>query len=81
MVLTVSVAALVVADPALFVKTARYCLPESPKAAMKEYVVAVAPVTSVNDVPLFVLTCHCTVGDGDPLAAAENDALAPAATV
>jgi len=42
--------------------------------------VDVAPPMSLQVEPLLVLTCHCTVGDGDPLAAAENDAVAPATT-
>jgi hypothetical protein len=78
---TVSVAELEVAEPALFVKTARYSLPESPRAAVNEYVVDVAPLISLQVEPLFVLTCHFTVGDGEPLAEAENDAVAPAATL
>ena len=41
----------------------------------------VAPVKFVNVVPPFVLTCHCTVGVGVPVAAAVNVAFAPAATV
>jgi hypothetical protein len=77
---TVSVAALVVADPELFVKTARYCLPESVALVVNEYVVDVAPLISLQAVPLFVLTCHCTVGIGNPPAAVENDAVAPAVT-
>jgi hypothetical protein len=35
---------------------------------------------SANEAPLFVLTCHRTAGAGDPLAAAENDAVPPGAT-
>ena len=77
-VLTVSVTALVVADPKLFVKTARYCLPESAAFVVNEYVVDVAPLMSLQVVPLSVLSCHCTEGDGHPLAAVENDAVRPA---
>ena len=43
-------------------------------------VVEVAPATFVNAPPA-VLTCHCTVGAGFPVAAAVNVAVAPAATV
>ena len=43
-------------------------------------VVLVAPLMLVNVVPPLVLSCHCTVGDGVPLADAKNDTLAPAAT-
>ena len=44
---TVSVAALVVADPKTLVKIARYCLPESARMVVNEYVVDVAPVISL----------------------------------
>lgn len=44
-------------------------------------VVAVAPGMSVNVAPPSVLTCHCTVGAGDPVAAALNDADCPKVTV
>lgn len=47
---------------------------------VKLRVVLVAPATFVNDVPPFVLTCHCTVGAGDPVAAAVKVAVAPANT-
>jgi hypothetical protein len=43
-------------------------------------VVEVAPLMSLQVPPLFVLTCQRTVGAGDPLAAAENDAVPPVAT-
>jgi hypothetical protein len=44
-------------------------------------VVEVAPGTSVNVAPPSVLTCHCTVGAGVPVAAALNDAVCPDVTV
>src|SRR5262249_22169598 len=44
-------------------------------------VVEVAPGTSVNVAPPSELTCHCTVGAGDPVAAALNDADCPDVTV
>src|ERR1700683_2040817 len=44
-------------------------------------VVDVAPDKFVNVPPLFVLTCHCTVGVGEPDAAAVNVARAHAVTV
>src|SRR5438034_17779 len=56
---TVSVAALVVAEPQLLLKTARYCLPLSAGAVVKVSVGEVAPMMSVNGPPLE--TCHCTV--------------------
>ena len=47
---------------------------------VKLYVVLVAPLISVQVVPLMLL-CHCTVGVGVPLAAAVNVAVSPAFTV
>jgi hypothetical protein len=44
-------------------------------------VVEVAPEIFVKLVPPFVLTCHCTVGVGVPVAAAVKVAVAPALTV
>ena len=41
----------------------------------------VAPGMSVNVAPPSVLTCHCTVGAGDPVAAALNDADCPEVTL
>jgi hypothetical protein len=67
---TVSIAAFEVAVPAVFVKTARYCLPVSTACAVKLYVVDVAPEMLLHDVPPLVFTCHCTLGVGLPLAAA-----------
>src|SRR5206468_1373902 len=78
---TVRVAAVVVAVPQVFVNTARYCLPLSAPAAVKLRVVVVAPGMSVNVAPPLMLTCHCTVGVGVPLAAAVNVAVWPAFTV
>lgn len=47
---------------------------------MKLYVAEVAPLTLLNVVPPSVLTCHCTVGVGVPLAAAAKLTLVPALT-
>jgi hypothetical protein len=44
-------------------------------------VVDVAPLTLLKVAPLSVLTCHCTVGAGFPLAVAVKVAVAPATTV
>ena len=44
-------------------------------------VVLVAPAMSLNVEPPSVLTCHCTVGVGLPLAAAVKVAVWPAVTV
>jgi hypothetical protein len=77
---TVSVAVFVVASlPIPFVKTARYCTPLSPAAAVKEYVTLVAPAISDQPLPLF--DCHLTVGVGLPLAAAVKVTVAPDRTV
>lgn len=79
---TVRVAAVVVAVPAAFVKTARYLLPLiAVVVPVRLSVVEVAPDTLVKEVPPFVLTCHCTVGVGEPEAAAVNVAVAAAVTV
>jgi hypothetical protein len=80
-VLTVRVAAVVVALPSVFVNTARYLFPFCERVVVNVSVVDVAPATLLNVVPPSVLTCHCTVGVGFPLAAAVKLALAPAATV
>ena len=76
---TVSVAAVVVAVPPSFVNTARYWLPLSARAAVNMSVVLVAPGISVKGPPL--LTCHCTVGVGKPLAEAVKVAVSPSQTV
>jgi hypothetical protein len=79
---TVNVAAVVVAELTLFVNMARYWLPFCPAVtATTDNVAEVAPEIFVNVVPPFVLTCHCTLGVGVPLAAAVNVAVAPAFTV
>ncbi len=74
---TVSVAAVVVAEPCEFVKTARNLLPVSIAVVVKFNVVEVAPATLVKVVPPLVLTCHWTVGVGFPLAVAVNVAVCP----
>ena len=79
--LTVRVAAVVVAVPAEFVNTARYWFPLCDKAVVKLSVVEVAPETLLNVPPPSVLTCHCTVGVGEPVAAAVKVAAWPAVTV
>jgi hypothetical protein len=78
---TVSVAAVVVAVPAEFVNTARYRFPLCDKAVVKLRVVEVAPETLLNVTPPSVLTCHCTVGVGEPVAEAVKVAVWPAVTV
>jgi len=79
--LTVKVAADELVAPPALVKTARYRLPFCEAAAVKVRVVEVAPDTLLQVEPLLVLTCHCTVGAGVPVAAAENVAEAAAHTV
>src|SRR6266478_1536266 len=78
---TVSVAAVVVADPAEFVNTAWYWFPFCDEKVVKLRVVEVAPETLPNVVPPSVLTCHCTVGVGEPVAAAVKVAVWPTVTV
>ena len=58
---TVSVAAFDVADPQLFVNTARYCLPLSAADAVNVYVVKVAFAIGVNVAPPSLDTCQATV--------------------
>jgi hypothetical protein len=66
----VKVAAVVVAVLQLFVNTARYWLPLTETLTVTFSDVLVAPEMSLKDAPPLVLTCHCTVGAGLPLAAA-----------
>lgn len=49
--------------------------------AVNVSVAEVAPGMSVNVAPVSMLTCHCTVGAGEPVAAALNDADCPDVTV
>jgi len=78
---TVNEAAVVVAEPVAFVNTARYWLPFCEASAVKASVVEVAPAMFVKLAPPLVLCCHCTVGVGDPVAAAVKVAVCPAFTV
>ena len=74
-------AAVVVALPAELVNTARKRRPLSGAAAVKLYVVDVADGMLLKFAPPSVLTCHCAVGVGSPLAKAVKDACCPAETV
>ncbi len=78
---TVSVAAVVGADPAELVNTAWYWFPFCDKVVVKLKVVEVAPGRMLKVAPLSVLTCHCTVGVGEPVAAAVKVAVWPTVTV
>ena len=79
---TVNVAALEVADPALFVKTARYSLAFCAAVTFEiAYVVDVAPLMLAQVEPPLLDSCHCTDGVGLPDAVAVNVAAAPAFTV
>ena len=79
---TVIVAAVVVADPLALVNTARNFVPFCPAATFGTVSVAViAPATFWNVAPPSVENCHCTVGVGNPVAAAVNVAVWPAFTV
>jgi hypothetical protein len=79
-VFTINVAAVVVAPPHVLLNTARYRFPFWPALVVKLSVVDVAPVMLLNVVPPLVLTCHCTVGVGCPLAPAVNVAVCPLVT-
>jgi hypothetical protein len=78
--LTVNVAALLVTLPAVLANTARYLFPFCETAVVKLTVVEVAPLRLLNVTPPSVLTCHCTVGMGEPVAAAVKVAVWPAVT-
>ena len=69
-VVTVSVAARVVALPARFVKTARYSYPFSLSAAANESVRACDPAIRLHLCPLLAERSHLTVGFGRPAAVA-----------
>ncbi len=56
-------------------------MPFCDMSAVNVRVVDVAPGISVNVAPPSVLTCHCTVGAGVPVAAAVNEAFCPDVTV
>ena len=80
-VFTVSMATVVVAVPAELVNNARYRNPFCDEAVVKLKVVEVAPETLLKFAPPSVLTCHCTAGVGEPVAAAVKVAVWPAVTV
>jgi hypothetical protein len=75
--LTVKVAGSELTEAPLFVHTARYCLLLSAGVVDNDKEPLVAPLISFQIVP-FVLSCHCTVGAGVPLAAEVKLTLAPA---
>ena len=75
---TVKVAGVVVAVLTELVNTARYWLPLWAVVVAKLNVVEVALGMFVNAPPM--LTCHCTVGVGLPVAAAVKVAVDPAGT-
>ena len=75
--LAVNTAALEVTVPPLLVHTAWYCLLLSAVVVANDKVLAVAPGMFVQVVPL-VLSCHCTVGAGPPLAPELKITLSPA---
>jgi hypothetical protein len=78
---TVSVAAVVGAVPAEFINTTWYRFPFCDKVVVKLRVVEVAPERLLDVAPPSALTCHCTVGVGEPVAAAVKVAVWPAVTV
>ena len=77
MELTVNTAAVEFTVPAMFVHTARYCLLLSAVVVVNDNVPDVALLMLFQVVPL-VLSCHCTVGAGLPLAAEIKLAVKPA---
>ena len=79
--LTVKVAALLFTLPAVLVNTARYLFPFCDVLAVKLSVMEVTPLRLLNVTPPSMLTCHCTVGAGEPVAAAMKVAVWPAVTV
>src|SRR6185295_15533978 len=79
--LTVNVAALEFTVAPVFVHAALYCLLLSAVVVANDKVPEVAPLTLVHVPPPFVLTCHCTVGVGVPLAADVKLAFTPAQRV
>src|SRR5580692_7754026 len=80
--LTVTVAALVVADPAELVNTARTSHPFSKNVIGPLVRVGdVNPATSNQVDPPSTESCHCTVGLGEPFAAAVNVTVWPYVTV
>jgi hypothetical protein len=76
---TVSVAALVVADPTKFVNTARNSHPLTNVVAVPLMEVDVVPAMLSHVVPWSTETCHCTLGVGSPLAPAVKVMGAPMA--
>jgi hypothetical protein len=78
--LTVNVAALEFPVPTPLVHTARYCLPLSFAEAVKVNEAFTAPLRSFHVFPS-VLTCHCTIGEGVPVAAEVKVTLVPEQTV
>ena len=80
--MTVRVAALVVALPLAFVKTALYWLPLIACVTLFSVSeVEVAPLMMAKVAPPSVLSFHWMVGAGEPLAAAVNVTELPAVTV
>lgn len=75
------VAAVVVLTPQELVKTARYLFPFRFLLAMRDSVAPVAPGILLKLTPPLTLTCHCTAGVGEPLAAAVKMTTFPSHTV
>src|SRR3954464_603877 len=73
--------ALLLADPDALVKTQRYCLPLSARAAPNDRLYEVAPTRLLQLPPPLVLDCHCAVGAGLPEALAERKITCPVSTV
>ena len=66
--LTVKVAGIEFDTAQVLLNCARYCLLLSARAVTKVSVMLLAPEILSKLTPLLVLTCHCTVGAGLPVA-------------
>jgi hypothetical protein len=78
---TVKVPAIVVAEPAELVNTARYLVPFADDVAVKEYVVEVAAAMAVQVLPALIEFHHWADGTGEPDAAALKETVEPGVTV
>src|SRR5690606_16865871 len=74
-------AALVVAEPLVFVNTARYRLPCTLAVTLTSRLGPFSPLSAFQVLDPFVRTCHWIVGAGSPVAAAVSFAVLPRATV
>src|SRR5437016_1927393 len=78
---TVSVAAFEFVVPHELLNAARYLFPFCANVVVKQSGLDVSPGISANVVPPSVLTCHCNVGVGFPVAVEVKHARVPAQLV